>query len=57
MANTMKGILLDKVGGDFVLADTIEKPTPGRKQILVKSLVTAINPVYVFPPVLITELR
>ncbi|KFY55512.1 hypothetical protein V496_06974 [Pseudogymnoascus sp. VKM F-4515 (FW-2607)] len=41
----MKGILLDKVGGDFHLVDTLEKPTPGRNQILVKSLVTAINPV------------
>ena len=43
---TMKGILLDKVGGEYHLEDTIEKPTPGRKQVLVKSLVTAINPVY-----------
>ncbi|OBT70025.1 hypothetical protein VE03_00458 [Pseudogymnoascus sp. 23342-1-I1] len=41
----MQGILLDKVGGDFHLVDTLEKPTPGRNLILVKSLVTAINPV------------
>jgi NADPH:quinone reductase-like Zn-dependent oxidoreductase len=45
----MKGILLDKVGGDFHLVDTLDKPSPGNKQILVKSLVTAINPVYGYP--------
>lgn len=45
----MKGILLDKVGGEYHLVDTLEKPTPGRNQILVKSLVTAINPVYGIP--------
>ncbi|KFZ00211.1 hypothetical protein V500_01136 [Pseudogymnoascus sp. VKM F-4518 (FW-2643)] len=44
----MKGILVDKAGGEFHLVDTLEKPTPGRNQILVKSLVTAINPVEVF---------
>ncbi|KFX86801.1 hypothetical protein V490_08834 [Pseudogymnoascus sp. VKM F-3557] len=44
----MKGIQLDKVGGDFHLVDTLEKPIPGKKQILVKSLVTAINPVEPF---------
>lgn len=49
ITSTMKGILLDKVGGDFHLVDTLEKPSPGNKQILVKSLVTAINPVYGYP--------
>ena len=42
----MKGILLDKVGGEYYLTDSVEKPSPGKKQILVRSLVTAINPVY-----------
>ncbi|OBT88014.1 hypothetical protein VE02_02899 [Pseudogymnoascus sp. 03VT05] len=41
----MEGILLDNAGGDFHLVTTLEEPTPGRNQILVKSLVTAINPV------------
>ncbi|KFY06771.1 hypothetical protein V492_07747 [Pseudogymnoascus sp. VKM F-4246] len=41
----MKGILVDKVGGEYHLVDTLEKPVPGKNQILVKSLVTAINPV------------
>ena len=42
----MKGILLEKVGGDYALVDSIEKPSPGKNQILIKSLVTAMNPVY-----------
>ncbi|OBT98834.1 hypothetical protein VE01_03434 [Pseudogymnoascus verrucosus] len=41
----MQGIVVDNAGGDFHLVDTLEEPTPGRNQILVKSLVTAINPV------------
>jgi NADPH:quinone reductase-like Zn-dependent oxidoreductase len=42
----MKGILLSEVGGEFIAVDTLEKPKPGKNQILVKSLVTGINPVY-----------
>lgn len=41
----MKGILLEKVGGEFTLVDTLEKPKPGPTQVLVKSLVAGINPV------------
>jgi NADPH:quinone reductase-like Zn-dependent oxidoreductase len=41
----MKGILLSKAGGDYALVDTIEKPKPGKNQILVKSLVAGLNPV------------
>ena len=41
----MKGILVEKVGGTFDYVENLEKPKPGKNQILVKSLVTAINPV------------
>ncbi|EPE33528.1 GroES-like protein [Glarea lozoyensis ATCC 20868] len=41
----MKGISLDKPGGEYSLIETIEKPVPGKKQVLVKSLVTGLNPV------------
>jgi hypothetical protein len=43
----MKGVILSKVGGDYEIVDHLEKPEPGRHQILVKSIVTGINPVYV----------
>ncbi len=42
----MKGIQVAKVGGTFEYVENLEKPKPGKNQILVKSLVTAINPVY-----------
>ena len=42
----MKGVLLDKVGGEFEIAKDLDIPRPGPGQILVKSLVTGINPVY-----------
>lgn len=42
----MQAILLDAPGGTYRLVDDITKPVPGSGQILVKSLVTAINPVY-----------
>ncbi|KUJ17782.1 GroES-like protein [Mollisia scopiformis] len=41
----MKGIVVEKVGGPFTLVDTLDKPKPSSTQVLVKSLVTAINPV------------
>ncbi|KFZ04629.1 hypothetical protein V502_10006, partial [Pseudogymnoascus sp. VKM F-4520 (FW-2644)] len=41
----MKAIILDKVGGTFTLTNTLTKPTPSRSQILVKSLVTSLNPI------------
>jgi len=53
----MKGILLAEAGGQFTPVDNLEVPKPSRKQILVKSLVTSINPVFVsiafFPSLLI----
>ncbi|KAH6719468.1 chaperonin 10-like protein [Leptodontidium sp. 2 PMI_412] len=44
----MKGILLAEAGGQFLPVDYLEVPKPARKQILVKSLVTGINPVEEF---------
>jgi hypothetical protein len=41
----MKGVLLEKVDGTFEVVNTLEKPKPDKDQVLVKSLVTAINPV------------
>jgi hypothetical protein len=43
--NNMKGVSLDKAGGEYTLVDTIDKPEPGKKQVLVKSLVAGLNPV------------
>ncbi|KAH8758558.1 chaperonin 10-like protein [Hyaloscypha sp. PMI_1271] len=44
----MKGIQVEKVGGSYDYVEDIVKPLPGKNQILVKSLVTAINPVEPF---------
>jgi hypothetical protein len=41
----MKGLTLAKPGAPYVLVSDLEKPTPGPKQVLVKSLYTGINPV------------
>jgi NADPH:quinone reductase-like Zn-dependent oxidoreductase len=43
----MKGVLVEKAGGEYTLVDTVEKPKPGKGQILVKSLVSGLNPVSV----------
>jgi len=45
MTEKMKGVIVSKVCGPWEIVDNIEKPTPGPHQILVKSLVTGINPV------------
>jgi NADPH:quinone reductase-like Zn-dependent oxidoreductase len=42
----MKGLTLAKPGAPYELVSDIEQPTPGSKQVLVKSLYTGINPVY-----------
>ena len=42
----MKGVIFDKAGDAAKVVDTLHKPTPSADQILVKSLYTAINPVY-----------
>lgn len=41
----MRGVVIDQVGGQPKVVDSLEKSTPGPGQILVKSLWTAINPV------------
>ncbi|KAH6665684.1 chaperonin 10-like protein, partial [Halenospora varia] len=41
----MQGILLEKAGGDYALVDNLEKPKPGKNQVLVRSLVAGLNPV------------
>ena len=41
----MKGIIVENAGDEYTLVDTIEKPSPGKNQILVKSLVSGLNPV------------
>jgi hypothetical protein len=49
----MKGLTLAKPGAPYELVSDFEKPTPGPKQVLVKSLYAGINPVYGsrgFPP-------
>ena len=41
----MKGLIVTKIGGDFEVINNLEKPSPGKGEILVKSIVTGINPV------------
>lgn len=43
----MKGVILKAAGAEFEVVNDIEKPKPGPDQLLVKSIATAINPVYV----------
>lgn len=43
---TMKGAILKKPQTSYEVVTDIEKPKPGADQILVKSIATAINPVY-----------
>lgn len=45
----MKGLIVTKPGAPYELVSDIPKPTPGLKQVLVKSLYTGINPVYSLP--------
>ena len=47
MANTMKGVIVEGVGAPYKVVDNLEVPQPGEHQVLVKSIATAINPVYV----------
>lgn len=44
----MKGIQVKKVGGTYDYVEDLVKPSPGKNQILIKSLVVAINPVEPF---------
>ena len=45
--STMKGVIVEAAGAPYQVVDDLEIPEPGTNQILVKSISTAINPVYV----------
>jgi hypothetical protein len=42
----MKGVAFDKISASPAILDNLETPEPADDQILVKSIYTAINPVY-----------
>jgi hypothetical protein len=42
----MKGVAVEKIGAPTVVVDDLETPEPAADQILVKSIYTAINPMY-----------
>ena len=42
----MKGVIFEKAEAKPQVVDNLEKPKPSPDQILVKSIYTAINPVY-----------
>jgi NADPH:quinone reductase-like Zn-dependent oxidoreductase len=48
----MKGIGVEKAGATAVVLDNLETPEPADDQVLVKSIYTAINPVYSTPQIL-----
>lgn len=43
----MRGVVFEEAGAAPKVVDTLELPVPDTDQILVKSLYTAINPMYV----------
>jgi NADPH:quinone reductase-like Zn-dependent oxidoreductase len=43
----MKAVVVPSQGSPMEIRDDLEVPEPGDDQILVKSVYTAINPVYV----------
>ena len=45
----MKGVVVEKVGGELKIVDDLQKPTPGEEQLLVKPIYVAMNPVYMRP--------
>lgn len=44
----MKGVIIEKVGGNYEVVDNLEKPHPDKGQVLVKSLATGLNPMEAF---------
>lgn len=55
----MKGIIAEHKEAPLQVTDGLELPEPSANQILIKSIYTAINPVYglpVFPDVLLIAL-
>jgi hypothetical protein len=48
----MKGVLVEKAGGEIKVVDDLMKPSPGPDQLLVRPIYVAMQPVYahsVFP--------
>ena len=43
----MKGVIVEAVGSPYKVVEDLKTPDPTDDQILVKSMATAINPVYV----------
>ena len=43
----MKGVIVEAVGSPYQVVENLKTPDPTDDQILVKSIATAINPVYV----------
>lgn len=43
----MKGVIVEAVGSPYKFVEDLRVPEPSDAQILVKSITTAINPVYV----------
>ena len=43
----MKGVVVEGVGSPYKFVEDLKVPEPHTDQILVKSIATAINPVYV----------
>lgn len=50
MKNTMRAVVVDKPGAQAYIAHDLPVPEPGEGQVLVKSIYTAINPVYAPSP-------
>lgn len=46
----MKAVILSQPGATPEVRDDIDVPEPGEGEILVKTIYTAINPVYTFSP-------
>ena len=47
----MKGVIVEKAGGELKLVNDVEKPKPGPDQLLAKSIYSSLQPMYVdYPP-------
>jgi NADPH:quinone reductase-like Zn-dependent oxidoreductase len=44
----MRGVTVASPGAEYKVVDDISKPSPGNGQVLVKSIFSGVNPVYVF---------
>lgn len=43
----MRGVTVASAGAPYEVVDNLSKPSPGKGQVLVKSLFSGVNPVYV----------